>query len=391
LTQASVEKMQPPKAGRLDIWDAVVPGLALRIPATGRKVWLLAYRMPGSRQKIWHTIGPLGSVPSLTDARERARVILADAAKGTTPAVSKRAAMTFGEARDRFLAEGERRWRANTIKSYRQSLRTNLAVWDRRPLREIGRRDVLEAINDKAQKGAPIAAARMLVRLRSFVGWAIAADLIEADPTANVRKPAQDGRRDRVLTDAELVAFWRATERHGSIYACLRMMLLKAQREAETAGMRWHEIDFDERIWTIPSERAKNGKAHIVHLNSLAIETIAKMQRIDGTDLVFPGQRKKPVNGWSSVKKVINDAMGDCPPWVFHDLRRTAATTMARLNVRAEIVEKLLNHSGSHLGPIASIYNRHQYLDERRGAIEAWGNFLDSLIRPAPSNVVALR
>ena len=113
-------------------------------------------------------------------------------------------------------------------------------------------------VNDKAARrervrkglteGAAVQANRTLTRLRTFFGWAIANDLIEADPTAGVRKPAKEAPRDRVLTDDEIRALWDGTEQLGRPFGLVfRLMLLTAQRESEVAGMRWSELDLDAR------------------------------------------------------------------------------------------------------------------------------------------------
>src|SRR6185437_1533772 len=126
-------------------------------------------------------------------------------------------------------------------------------------------------------EGAAVQAGKMLTRLRTFFGWATANDLVSADPTASVRKPAKEASRDRVLSDREIVSFWTACDRLGKPFGPLfRLLLLTAQRESEVAGMRWSELDDPQSpaVWTIPSDRAKNRKPHMVHLGALAAETI---------------------------------------------------------------------------------------------------------------------
>ena len=81
----------------------------------------------------------------------------------------------------------------------------------------------------------------------------------------------------------------------------------------------------------------------------------------------------------------------DIPPWRPHDLRRTAATTMARLGIPQEVTEKVLNHSGGKIGGIAAVYNRYDYLDARKAALDALGRFIEQLIGRAADNIVPLR
>ena len=173
-------------------------------------------------------------------------------------------------------------------------------------------------------------------------------------------------------------------------------MLLTAQREGEVAGMRWAELDLDAAVWTIPGSRAKNGRAHTVHLGTLALEVLETVPRIAGQDLLFSvAGRTTPVEGFSFPKtKRLDPAMratlGELAPWVLHDLRRTATTGMARLGVAPHVADKVLNHVGGTIRGVAAVYNRFEYLDERKAALDAWGRFVEALIRPVPSNVVRM-
>jgi integrase len=103
----------------------------------------------------------------------------------------------------------------------------------------------------------------------------------------------------------------KGTERLGRPFGLVfRLMLLTAQRESEVAGMAWSELDLDGRTWTIPGARAKNGKPIIVHLNGLAIEVLGEVHRIVDQDLLFSGNGRTAVTGFSSAKTWLGAAMG---------------------------------------------------------------------------------
>jgi len=164
-----------------------------------------------------------------------------------------------------------------------------------------------------------------------------------------------------------------------------------AQRRGEVAGMRWSEIDRDERVWAIPAERNKSRRAHVVHLSQLAIDIIDKLPRLGG-DLVFPTRNGSPFNGFDRTTRHIAAAMG-CDDWIIHDLRRTATTIMAgKLKIAPHVADKILNHaSATAISSTAAIYNRALYLDERKAALEALGRYIDALVRPGGAgNVVPL-
>src|SRR5262249_31324193 len=131
----------------------------------------------------------------------------------------------------------------------------------------------------------------------------------------------------------------------------IQLLALTGQRRDEVASMRWAEINLPERVWKIPKERSKNGLAHNVALSPQAISVFETMPRIsDG--FVFTTNGATGINSFSRAKRRLDALMPEeTPPFVFHDLRRTLATGMARLGVNLPVIEKVLNHvSGSFRG-----------------------------------------
>ena len=409
LTQIAVDRIAPPKTGRLVAWDTVLPAFGVRVSPSGTKSWFVHYRVGGGRKgkRVFETLGTLAQIPDVADARQAARDSLTKAEAGNNPVVEKKAvaaaAITVAAAVARYLAECDRDLKPKTAREWRRIYAHDvLPRWGDRPIAEIAKADVLELVNDKATRrerkrqgsadGAAVQAGKMLTRLRTFFGWAAANDLTLADPTAGVRRPAKEASRDRVLTDDEIRAFWGSAEQLAMPWGHLfRLLLLTAQRENEVAGMRWPELDIEKRTWAIPGERAKNGKSHTVHLSALAIEILEQVPRVAGQDLLFSGTGKTPVSGFSRAKVRIDRLMGgEIAPWVLHDLRRTATTCMARIGIAPHIADRVLNHTAGTIRGVAAIYNRFDYLDERQAALEALGRFVESLVRPVPSNVVPL-
>ena len=149
--------------------------------------------------------------------------------------------------------------------------------------------------------------------------------------------------------------------------------------------MRWSEIDFDARLWTIPKERVKNGVAHAVPLSAAALAVLAALPRIgDGTaDLVFTTNGRTPVQGFGKAKNRLDLATsadgGPLAPWRLHDLRRTAATGMARLGVMLPVVERVLNHTSGTFGGVAGVYQRHDFAAEKREGLDRWGQHIERL------------
>jgi integrase len=153
-------------------------------------------------------------------------------------------------------------------------------------------------------------------------------------------------------------------------------------------GLTWAELSGDFSTWTIPASRAKNGTTHIVPLASPAQDLLREAPRFG--ELVFPGLRG-PFNGWSKAKAAL-DAKSGATNWRLHDLRRTMATGLQRLGVRLEVTEQVLNHvSGSRAG-IVGVYQRHDFANEKRAALEAWGEHVEAIVegRTPESNVLKL-
>ena len=172
------------------------------------------------------------------------------------------------------------------------------------------------------------------------------------------------------------------------------LLILTAQRRNEVVSMRWSEIDQDNKVWIIPADRAKNGVENRVPLSEAALEIIKSQSKIDKSDFVFPSSRspeENPASGLSKAKRNLDDASG-VTNWRYHDLRRTAASGMARLGIAPHVVEKILNHVSGSFGGVAGIYNRFGYEDEKRHALDAWAAALDRIIRgKRDDNIVSIR
>jgi integrase len=290
-----------------------------------------------------------------------------------------------------------------------RALRTAFAGMWNRPAEELDHGGVMRALRAlrKPLKGAPeprgsrtkgnAIASRTAAYGRACFTWASKHQLIKANPFDAV--PLSDFKteaRDRVLTDDELASIWRAAEAPdaGVFGSLVRLLILTGQRREEVAGMAWSELSSDRQTWTIPGSRAKNGKDHLVPLSAAARDLLPGESHPDEreSELVFPGQRGTPFNGWSKSKARLDKGSG-VTGWRIHDLRRTLATGLQRLGVRLEVTEAVLNHvSGSRAG-IVGIYQRHEWAAEKRAALDAWAAHVMALaLRREPAgNVVALR
>jgi integrase len=186
--------------------------------------------------------------------------------------------------------------------------------------------------------------------------------------------------------DHELALIWRAADATDYPFGPFtKLLMLTGQRREEIAGMRWSELDPDLTTWTLPRERTKNAEPHQVPIVPWARTILAGLPRMVGSDLVFTTTGRTSISGFSRAKTTLDAAVtklnGGVPiaPWRIHDLRRTMATGMARLGVQLPVVEKLLNHISGSFAGVAGIYQRHDFADEKRQALEAWAQHLLTL------------
>jgi integrase len=400
LTQLAVDRIKPPATGRFDRPDGQVPGLFLRVSHTGVKSWRVVYRVKGERRQVPETLGTL----TLAEARKRALESKEKARLGINPVAERRAAAaaenavdakTFAAVAERFIREHvERTCRPSTIREYRRMIAKDLLpVWGDKSIGTIAKADVNDLLDRKAKRFA-LQANEVRKHLRTLFRWALDLDLITADPTSGTRPRAKPVARDRVLADREVVLFWHGCEELGWPFAQLfKLLLLTGQRRNEVAGMRWSEIDLAAGIWTIPSERVKTARVHMVHLSSLVLKIIEELPRLGA--MVFSTTGATTVSGFSHAKARLDQAIaeangGPIPDWVLHDLRRTCATGLARLKVSPHVTDRILNHTAGTIRGVAAVYNKFQYEDERRDALEAWGQYIERLVAPPSENVVAL-
>jgi integrase len=379
LTERVVDRLKPPARGKIDIWDVTLPAFGIQLRATGRRSWIIAVRRPGksttSRIKIANP-----ATMSLADARARARELMRDPSALALESDEVDPDSLTGDSPidaviSRFILRDQKP-RNRSWKCCEQILRYDLSIWYARPLCSIARTDVLRMLDRVLDRGRPRAANLLLAHMKRMFNWCVERELIDTSPAAGVKPPSPKSERDRVLTDPELHAVWHGAARLGWPFGPLvQLLMLTAQREGEVAAMRWSDLDLDAATWTLAGSQTKAKRPHLIPLADATVQLLRDLPRFVGCDLVFPAHRTgnaRPVSGFSKVKARLDKICG-VENWVFHDLRRTAATVMAQLRVPPHVTEKVLNHrSAETTGPVGKIYQRYDYLEERREALELW-------------------
>lgn len=405
LTAASVDKLQPTDK-RQEIPDTLCTGLYFVVQPTGKKGWQVRYRHSGTHRRM-----TLGAYPvlSLADARQRARDALAAASEGRDPAEEVRAAKAPKPEDDRdkisvLIGQYHKRHLAS-LKSgavvRRELDRFVVAEWGERDIHSITKRDVIDLLDDIADSGRVITANRVRAYLNKFLNWAVERDIIPMSPATGVKPAAKEASRDRVLSDDEIRWFWTACEAEGFPWGPLgKVLLLTGQRLNEAAQITDAEITGG--LWHLSADRTKNGRAHDVPLSGTVRGVLAGVDRIAGKPgYIFTTTGATPVSGFYKARATLAEAMEmaaaedrgepiEIPRWTFHDLRRTAATGMARLGIPVRVTEAVLNHISGTGGGIVAVYQRHDFADEKRAALDAWARFVLSLVQGEGTNVVSM-
>jgi integrase len=405
LTKRTIDATQP---GPKDVflWDDEVRGFGLKVTAGGRKIFILQYRLVGRGTPHRYTIGAYGALAP-AQARDIASDLKHQIAKGGDPrqlkiektiAAERKAdpMNTIGGLIDVFsarhlagLKSGE-----TTRKLLDREVRP---LWGSRETARVTRRDVIALLDDIDDASGPYARNHATAAIRKMFSWATSRDPDLANPTLRlVMRPVTE--RDRVLSDSEIKTLWLATDSLLSIFCPFtKLLLLTAQRRTEVAGMTWAELgDLDQAIWKIGGARTKNGVAQDVPLSAAAVQILKQVPKIG--PYVFTSDGQTAILGYSKFKYSLDSAItlvrrrlasesGIDPKsveamerWTFHDLRRTAATIMAKRGVAPHVVEKLLNHVSGTISGVAKIYNRHEYWDERKAAVEELAGYVGTIV-----------
>lgn len=409
LTAKFVDNARPPKDRDFaEHPDAALPGMCLRVYQSGTKSYILSTRVAGKlkRRKIGDATGP-HSIP-LAEARRLAGDAKDNAKAGQplaryeAPAPPTGNVMAFGQIADEYIKrEVPRLARGHEAESMIR--KTLLPAWRRIPVTDLRKRHARE-LTDAIVGKTPSAAYRLHETYTRVLNWALEHydddELgIEVSPFANLKPPVTKTPRNRALTVSEIRSLWRVWRETGYPFGPLQqLLLLTAQRRGEVAAMQWSEVDAAKQLWTIPAEKTKSDRAHIVPLSDQAVAILDALPRFVDGDFVFSTTSgQKAVAGFSKAKALANYytdklvAAGDIEsvaPWRVHDLRRTARTGIAELGVPEIVSERILNHASRGL---VAVYNVFEYQTEKADALQRWGNRVREIVTPPPENVVTIK
>ena len=456
LTAASVSTYKPHAKDRREIPDTGAPGLYLTIQPkpTGARSWALRFRDArgksskvklgavdltkdaaladeSSEQKKKNSEPQVGDPLTLADARMLAAKLQRERARGVdlvaryaksrqrvaaekveAHTFTARAIEFFRDHKSKRSQERPRRWRGDArllglawpagcdpSKVEPKVIMGSLAaLWAKKPVKEITRREIEDIVADAKAKGVPGLAVRnadvsenrgrkIFACMSVFFSWLARKRHIEIDPTMSIEAPLAPKARNRVLTGAELRWFWLAASSLDFPYGpAASLLLLTGQRLVEVSGMRRSELNEDASLWRIPSSRTKNHREHLLALPMAARDIVASVPKIEG-GWVFSVTGKGAPTGWSHAKAALDQAMAEIARkergsdaaidrWVLHDLRRSFATGLQGLGVRTEVIERALNHVSGSFGGIVGTYQHDPLIDDVRDALNRWSRFI---------------
>ena len=443
LTDRALNALKPAAAGkRYEVMDGVVPGFGVRVTDKRKRTFILIARYAGADNPTRRALGEYGAI-TLETAREKARDWIKMIQRGIDPKVVEEqqlreaararknsvAAVAEDFIREKVLGPkfydewSSLEWK--TIPQGRPLERKGLEVtrdirreiiprWGKLPITELARPEIRLVVEAKAQS-APAQARNLLGIIKRMFSWAIDKEryglaLSPADTLRPTKIFGKKKTRNRILDDVELFALWRAAKRmpypQGSVY---QLLTLNALRLNEAADAAKPEFDFAKKLWTIPEDRMKgddaDARAHVVPLTDDTMALLASLPKFRTGHFVFSTTfGKSPVWIGNKVKRRLDRQMlltlralarlrGDDPKkvtlkhWVNHDIRRTVRSNLSALRVSEEVREAVLAHARPG---IKQTYDLHDYVDEKREALELWAARLRAIVEPPPANVVSI-
>jgi integrase len=397
----TVAQLAPP-LGSSDalFWDDAIPGFGVRARASGRKLWIFQYRVGAQQRRM--TLGLVSAV-GLGEARKVATQIYAKTKLGLDPAGDNiehqaRAAETFGAAVDLYLARQKTRLRPLSYGAVTRHLHANAKSLHRLPLVKIDRRTIATLLAKVATSVSDATTNRVRTSLSGFFAWAIREGLVEINPVSGTEQ-REEKSRDRVLTHGEIAEIWAALQ-DDTYGALVKLLILTGCRRAELGALKWNEVDLERGLITLPAERVKNHRPHVIALSPPAIE-ILRARPFDREFVL--GRGWNGFHAWHNSKTSLDqrilkarqarangDPVAPMPAWVLHDFRRFISTTMhERLGVPPHIIESILGHVGHQAG-VAGRYNKSTYVAEKAQAMARWGEFVLSVVEGHDSKVLTL-
>lgn len=399
-----VELTKVPKGQRdVLVFDDAMPSFFIRKFESGKASFGVQFRVGRQQRRI--SLGPV--VPkALAQARKAAHEAIAQAKLGKDLVKAKKAEAALGRTSvgaliPKYLAARENapekdRPRPRTLAEAKRYLEGYWTKLHGKGVDLVTRDDVVEQINVIERDHGPVAADRAKAALSGFYAWALDRHC-KINPTANIANRAGTNPRERVLSEAELLEVWNACEADdfGNI---VKLLMLTVLRRNEVGGLRWPEVKSAEQLLDIPAPRMKGRQPHVVPLPALARTILKGIERWEGREFLF-GWGRDGYSGWSKSKVELDARIATArkhagiktqiEAWTIHDLRRSVATRLRELGYAdVDLVDLILSHKRPG---VRGVYDKSERINERRRALDLWGERLQAMVNRRSPKVVALQ
>ena len=416
-TDAYIRNLQP--TGKVtDYREAGSCGFGVRVLPSGSKKFFYVYNMDGKRRFL--------NLGTYKDVNHKGGITLAEANKklikakskvhdGIDPLLEKDAVKTerkrtpfVSDFVDEYIEKYAKQHNRG-VKEIERALRSEIVPrWGKRKMTDIKRRDLVLVLDEIKERDAPVMANRVMAYTRKMFSWAIERAVLEVHPFLMMKRPNKEESRERTLSEPEIKAFWHNLDdckMSDQIKRALKLILVTGQRPGEVLGMHRNEIKGD--WWEIPVERSKNRQAHRVFLTATANQLIGDAPGFIFESPVHPAKPfESPANPGKpcEVSSMTNGIKANLPHtpeskvvdnlkiphFTPHDLRRTAATQWAEMEISGDMIDRLQNHITKQKQGVGHIYNRYSYNREKQMAMEHWERKLNSIISGSECNVIPI-
>ncbi|MEO8748578.1 MAG: integrase arm-type DNA-binding domain-containing protein [Rhodanobacter sp.] len=398
LTDAELRKTKP-QGKPFNLYDS--HGLYLTIAPSGGKWWRLKFRFAGRERRMG-----LGSYPEVTlaEARERTSNARAHLRDSRDPSIERQAerrrtmiaaANTFVAIADEWMKKRAGKLAASSQEKNAWLLELVANSLGPRPIADIKAPDVLAALRKIEARGRHETARRTKQCIGMVFRYAIATGRAERDPSADLRgalTPPTSKPRAAVTAPADVAGLLRAIEAYvgqPTTHAALRLAPLVFVRPRELRAAEWCEFDLAAAEWRIPAERMKMREEHIVPLARQAVVILRELQPLTGGGrYVFPSLRshQRPMSE-NTINAALRRMGFDKETMTGHGFRAMASTRLNEMGWNPDVIERQLAHAERN--KVRAVYNRAQYMDERRKMLQQWADYLDMLKQGG--NVVLIR
>ncbi|WP_429696970.1 tyrosine-type recombinase/integrase [Aggregatibacter kilianii] len=393
LTDSKIKSLKP-KDKLYKVADR--DGLYVSVTPAGTITFRYDYRINGRRETL--TIGKYGADGiNLAEAREKLMIARKQVSEGISPAGEKRNQKHLIRNADRFSAFAEKYLDEVQLAESTKALRA--ATYERdikgtfgnRLMTEITTDEIRRHCNKIKDRGAPSTAIFVRDLIANIYRYAIQRGHKLTNPADEIANSsiATFKKRERVLTPREIKLFFSTLENTQSDFAlkkAVKFILLTLVRKGELINATWDEVDFKNKVWTIPADRMKAKRAHNVYLSEQALDIIVAFQIYsEGSPYLLPGRinRGQPIAN-SSLNRVIanciniiNKDENRIDDFTVHDLRRTGSTLLHEMGFNSDWIEKSLAHEQQG---VRAVYNKAEYAEQRKEMMQRWADQVDEWI-----------